>query len=302
MDIYLPVAAMDANIMSLGAIGVGVGFVQGLLGSGGFLLTPLLILLGVSPTIAAASGVLPIAGASVSGTAAHLRAGNVDMKMGTLLLIGGVSGGVGGTFLARFLRLLGNLNLVIICCFVAFMLIIFVTVFVEALTSGVQGKAEGAGDSSIRRFFQRLPLQSRFEVSGVETSLLAPALLGFIVGMLAAIMGVGGGFFLVPAMTYFLGMPMRVVVGTSLFQMLFTTSSVTLMQAAVNHTVDVLLGAILLIGSTVGAQLGAWTVQRLKADQLKLVFSMMVLGMALKMLNSLLSTPGFFLVELAARR
>jgi uncharacterized protein len=301
MDIYLPVAAMDANIMSLAAIGVGVGFVQGLLGSGGFLLTPLLIILGVSPTVAAASGIVAIVGASVSGTLAHLRAHNVDMKMGTLLLIGGVSGGALGTVLVKFLRVMGNLNLVILACFVVFMVVIGVSVFVEALTSGVQGETKARSESRIQRLFQSLPLQARFEVSGVNTSLLAPVLLGALVGVLAAVMGVGGGFFLIPAMTYFLDMPMRVVVGTSLFQMLFTSSSVTFMQAALNHTVDVLLGAILLVGSSLGAQIGAWTVQRLKADQLKLVFSLVVLGMALKMLNGLLSTPGFFLVQLAKR-
>ncbi len=302
MEIYLPVAAMDANIMWLASIGVGVGFVQGLLGSGGFLLTPLLIMMGVSPGIAAASGINAIVGASVSGTVAHLRARNVDMKMGLLLLIGGTSGGALGTVFVKILRALGNLNLVILSCFVVLMTIIGVTVFVEGLTSGVQGETKPRTESRVQRLFQRLPLQSRFEVSGVETSLLAPLVLGTFVGLLAAIMGVGGGFFLVPAMTYFLGMPMRVVVGTSLFQMLFTSSAVTLMQAALNHTVDILLAAILLVGSSFGAQLGVWALRKLKADQLKVVFSLVVLGMALKMLNDLLSAPGFFLVELGGRR
>ncbi len=301
MNIYLPIAAMDINVLWLACAGIAVGFVQGLLGSGGFLLTPILIMMGVSPAVAAASGINAIAGASVSGTFAHLKAGSVDVRMGLLMLVGGISGGALGTDIVRMLRAVGNLDLVILACYVIFMGVIGVTVFVEGLASHVQGEPQARVESRLQRMLQRLPLQMRFRVSGVETSALTPFLLGGFVGILAALMGVGGGFILIPAMAYLLGMPMRVVVGTSLFQMLFTAGSVTLMQAATNHTVDVALAGILLVGSALGAQLGARAAQRLRAAQLKVVFSVLVLAMAVKMLNGLLTTPAALLMELGGR-
>lgn len=298
MDIFLPVAGVDVNVLILVGVGMAVGFIQGMLGSGGFLLTPLLIMLGVSPSVSAASGVNAIVGASVSGTITHLKARHVDMKLGLFMLIGGVTGGGIGTALVKLLRALGNLDVVIILCYVVFMAVIGVTMFVGGLTSQVKGDVVEHRETSIQRFLGRLPFRVRFETAGVETSALAPLLLGGIVGILAAIMGVGGGFFLIPAMTYFLAMPMPVVVGTSLFQMLFTSASVTLMQAAVNHNVDAILAAALLLGSTVGAQLGARTVKHLKASQLKVAFSLMVLAMSLKFLNDLLQAPAVFLTVL----
>ena len=298
MTLFLPVAGVDANPLVLVAVGAAVGFVQGMLGSGGFLLTPLLIMLGISPPVAAASGLNSIAGASVSGTLTHLRARHVDVKMGLLLLIGGVTGGGLGTYLVRLLRAVGNLDVVIILCYVILMAVIGVSMFVGGLTSRVQGDVPERRSSAVHRFIDRLPLRSRFETSQVETSILAPLLLGGVVGVLAAVMGVGGGFLLIPAMSYFLAMPMSVVVGTSLFQMLFTATSITLMQAAVNHTVDAVLAAALLVGSTLGAQLGARTVQRLKASQLKVAFAIMVLALSLKFFNDLMRAPAAFLVML----
>jgi len=301
LNIYLPIAAMDVNVLWLAGAGIAVGFIQGLLGSGGFLLTPILIMMGVSPAVAAASGVNAIAGASVSGTFAHLKAGTVDVRLGVLMLVGGISGGAVGTDLVRILREVGNLDLVILSCYVVLMGVIGVMVFVEGLTSHVQGEPQAPRESRLQRALRKFPLQARFPVSGVETSIVAPFLLGAFVGMLAAVMGVGGGFILIPAMAYLLGMPMRVVVGTSLFQMLFTTGSVTLMQAATNHTVDVALAGILLVGSALGAQLGARAAQRLQAAQLKVVFSVLVLAMAVKMLNGLLTAPASLLMELKVR-
>ncbi len=295
MNIFLPVAGVDANFLILIGVGVAVGFIQGMLGSGGFLLTPLLIMMGISPSVAAASGINAIVGASVSGTISHVRAKHVDMKLGLLMLVGGVIGGGLGTILVKILREMGNLDVVIILCYVVFMAVIGVTMFVGGLTSQVQGDVEETTDNAVRRLLRRLPFQSRFEVAGVETSTLAPLILGGVVGVLAAIMGVGGGFLLIPAMTYFLAIPMQVVVGTSLFQMLFTSASVTLMQAAVNHNVDAILAACLLVGSTLGAQLGALAAKHLKGSQLKVAFSMLVLAMSLKFLNDLLRAPSVFL-------
>jgi len=299
---FFPVAGMDINVAVLVCVGMAVGFVQGLLGSGGFLLTPLLMILGVSPSVAAASGVNAIVGASVSGTFTHMRAGHVDVKLGLLMLVGGVTGGGLGTLLVRLLRTVGNLDLVIILCYIVFMAIIGVTMFVGGLTSQVQGEPRHRRETAVHRLLRRLPFRQRFAVAGVETSALAPLLMGGFVGVLAAIMGVGGGFLLIPAMTFFLGMPMPVVVGTTLFQMLFTSASVTLMQAAINHTVDAILAACLLVGTTLGAQLGARAVKRLEAGELKLAFSMLVLAMALKFLNDLLQAPAAFLVAMRALR
>jgi uncharacterized protein len=295
VNIFLPVAGVDANVLILLGVGVAVGFIQGMLGSGGFLLTPLLIMMGISPSVAAASGINAIVGASVSGTISHVRARHVDMKLGLLMLVGGVSGGGVGTVLVKVLREMGNLDVVIILCYVVFMAVIGVTMFVGGLASQVQGDVEEPTDNAVRRFLRGLPFQSRFDVAGVETSTLAPLILGGVVGVLAAIMGVGGGFLLIPAMTYFLAIPMQVVVGTSLFQMLFTSASVTLMQAAVNHNVDAILAACLLVGSTLGAQLGALVVKHLRGSQLKVAFSMLVLAMSLKFLNDLLRAPSVFL-------
>jgi uncharacterized membrane protein YfcA len=254
--------------------------------------------MGVSPSVAAASGVNAIVGASVSGTFTHLRAGHVDMKLGLLMLIGGVTGGGLGTMFVKLLRSVGNLDIVIVLCYAVFMAVVGVTMFVGGLTSQVQGEPQQRRETAIHRFLRRLPFRTRFEISGVETSALAPLLMGGFVGALAAIMGVGGGFLLIPAMAFFLGMPMPVVVGTCLFQMLFTSASVTLMQAGVNHTVDAFLAACLLVGSTFGAQLGARTVRHLDAGQLKLAFSLMVLAMSLKFLNDLLEAPPTFLAIL----
>jgi uncharacterized membrane protein YfcA len=302
MDIFLPVASVNVNVLLLIGMGGAVGFIQGMLGSGGFLLTPLLMMTGISPSVAAASGVNAIAGASVSGTVTHLRARHVDIKLGLLMLAGGVTGGGLGTFLVKVLRAAGNLDVVITLCYVVLMAIIGVTMFVGGLTSQVQGDPREKGDTAVHRCLRRLPFRARFAACDADIPVLAPLLLGTVVGVLAAIMGVGGGFLLVPAMTYFLAIPMPVAVGTSLFQMLFTASSVTLMQAAVNHNVDAILAAFLLAGSTLGAQLGALAVRYLKGSQLKLAFSMLVLTMSLKFFNGLLQAPAAFLVLLGGSR
>ncbi len=299
MDVFLPVAGVSLNLFLLIGVGGAVGFLSGLLGvGGGFLLTPLLIMLGIPPTVAAASDANAIVGASTSGTIAHFLAKNVDVKMGVLMFAGGIVGGFAGTLLVRLLRGLGHLDVVIIFLYVVLLAILGVVMFVDALTSRVKGESDIQRKSLVYFWLQKLPLRTSFPVSQVETSALAPILLGMLVGILAALMGVGGGFFLIPAMTFFLGMPMRVVVGTSLFQMLFTTGSVTIMQAVLNHNVDVFLALGLLIGSTLGAQIGARAANHLRADQLKIVFALLVLAFSVKMFNDLLLTPAYFLASL----
>ncbi len=296
MDIFLPVAGTSINAAVLVGAGVLVGFLSGLLGvGGGFLLTPLLIMLGIDPLVAAASGTNAIVGASASGTMAHLKARNVDLKMGTFMLVGGVAGGGAGTLLVRSLRRAGNADVVIVLCYVMLLAVMGVVLFVEGLASQVKGETEERGESWGYRLLQRLPFSTTFPVSGVKTSALAPVVLGVLVGVLAALLGVGGGFFLIPAMAYFLAMPMGLVVGTSLFQMLFTSAAVTIMQAAMNHSVDAFLAVGLLLGASVGAQGGARVARGLKGDQLKMVLALLLLALSVKMFDDLLVLPRHFL-------
>jgi len=301
-NLYLPIAGNSINILLLFGLGGGVGFLSGLFGvGGGFLMTPLLIMTGIPPTVAAASDSNQIVAASTSGTYAHYRMGNVDFKMGFLLLAGGVVGGTLGVQLIKVLMALGNADFVIKITYVVMLGVVGVYMFLESLQSlrkkaVVEVKrAEPARPSVYARIIQALPWQMRFDKSGVTFSALVPLILGIMVGVLAAIMGVGGGFIMVPVMVYMLRMPMHVVVGTSLFQILFTCINVTVMQAIANHTVDLVLALILLVGSTLGAQVGAKLSRRLKADQLKILLASIVLLVMVQILVSLILTPNLLL-------
>jgi uncharacterized membrane protein YfcA len=293
--IYLPVAGNSVSIPLLLCLGGGVGFLSGLFGvGGGFLLTPLLIMIGIPPTVAAASDSNQIVAASTSGTYAHARAGSVDFKMGILLLVGGVGGGSVGVFIIRLLRALGQADFVITVAYIVMLGGIGSYMFFESLGS-IRGKQSTKGPSGrpslYARAVRKLPWKMHFRSSKVTLSVLLPLLLGGLVGILAAIMGVGGGFIMVPVMVYLLRMPMHVVVGTSLFQILFTCINVTILQATVNHTVDLVLALFLLLGSVVGAQIGAQVSRRLKADQLKILMAVIVLVVMGQMLFGLLLPP-----------
>jgi uncharacterized membrane protein YfcA len=296
-SIFLPVAGNAVSIPLLLGLGGIVGFLSGLFGvGGGFLMTPLLIMIGIPPTVAAASDSNQIVAASSSGTYAHARAGTVDFRMGILLLIGGVGGGSVGVFLIKLLRMTGNADFVITVTYVLMLGSIGSYMFAESLQSLRTQKTPHAQDrrpSLYSRLVGALPWQLDFPRSNVRMSVLLPLLLGTMVGALAAIMGVGGGFIMVPVMVYLLRMPMHVVVGTSLFQILFTCVNVTILQARLNHTVDFVLALILLLGSVVGAQVGAIVSKRLKADQLKILLAAIVLGVTVKMLLGLLMAPDF---------
>ena len=270
-SIYLPVAGNALNVFLLLGLGGVVGFLSGLFGvGGGFLLTPMLIMIGVPPTVAAASDSNQIVAASASGSYAHARAGSVDFKMGIVLLIGGIAGGSGGVYLIKLLRMLGEADFVITITYVLMLGGIGTYMFFESLESLRGGRRRPLETVEPRpsvyaRLVRGLPWKVHFRQSNVTLSILMPLLLGILVGVLAAVMGVGGGFIMVPVMVYLLRMPMHVVVGTSLFQILFTCINVTILQATVNHTVDFLLALILLFGSVIGAQLGARVSKRLKA-------------------------------------
>jgi uncharacterized protein len=297
LNLYLPIAGQSVNIILLLGLGGMVGFLSGLFGvGGGFLLTPLLMMVGIPPTVAAASDSNQIVAASTSATYAHYRLGNVDFRMGILLLLGGILGGTAGVQLIKVLRRLGDADFVIKMTYVLMLGIVGSYMFVESLQNlrkqAPVKKKEGAGKPSLYgRFIQALPWQMHFAKSGITASPVLPLLLGVLVGILAAIMGVGGGFIMVPIMVYMLRMPMHVVVGTSLFQILFTCINVTIMQAIYNFTVDVMLAVILLLGSTIGAQIGTKISRRLKGDQLKILLASLVLLVMIQMLLGLVKTP-----------
>ena len=297
--LYLPIAGSSVNVFLIFAMGGFVGLLSGIFGvGGGFLMTPLLIMVGIPPTVAAASDSNQIVGASTSGTLAHYRLGNVDFKMGILLLIGGVAGGTLGVQIIKSLRELGNADFLIKITYVLMLGFVGVYMFIESLQALRKKEAKETapkGESKYAKLVKKLPWQTYFEKSGVELSILMPLILGIFVGILAAIMGVGGGFIMVPVMVYLLRMPMHVVVGTSLFQILFTCVNVTIMQAHTNHTVDFILALILLLGSTLGAQFGAMISKKLKGDQLKILLASIVLLVMVKMLLSLLLTPHIML-------
>ena len=304
---YLPIAGNSVNILIVFGLGGLVGLLSGIFGvGGGFLMTPLLIMFGIPPTVAAASDSNQIVGASTSGTLAHWRLGNVDIKMGILLLIGGIVGGAIGVQIIKVLRALGNADFLINITYVIMLGGVGLYMFFESLQGLKKDKASRVApleekeeapkkESTYARMLNALPLQSKFERSGIEISLILPFFFGLIVGILAAIMGVGGGFVMVPVMVYLLRMPMHVVVGTSLFQMLFTCLNVTVMQSVSNHTVDFVLALLLLLGSTVGAQLGTQVSKHLKADQLKILLACLVLAVCVKMSAGLLLTPDIML-------
>ena len=295
MYLYLPVALTSINILLPIGLGLIVGLLSGLFGvGGGFLMTPLLIMLGIPSTVAAATDSNQIVAASTSGTYAHWKVGNVDFKMGFYLLVGGFVGGLVGVEAIKILRAMGNADFVIKITYVLMLGIVGTYMFIESLSSMRKKKTEeitAVKESKIAAFLKSLPLQTHFQKSGVTHSVLVPIVLGAFVGVLAAIMGVGGGFLMVPVMFYILKMPMHVIVGTSLFQILFTCIEVTFLQSYTNHTVDFTLAVLLLLGSTIGAQAGAIFGRKLKGEQLKVLLAAIVLAVTVKMVLDLTLAP-----------
>lgn len=301
LHIYLPIAGISVNILLLLGLGLMVGFLSGLFGvGGGFLLTPLLMMIGIPPTVAAASDANQIVAASTSGTFAHWQLGNVDFKMGIILVIGGIIGGTLGVQLIKILRAAGNADFVIKIAYVILLGVIGSYMFLESLRSmrpqvSKPGETRPEKESWFTAFSRALPFAMHFDKSGITLSIFIPLIFGILVGMLSAVMGVGGGFIMVPVMIYLLRMPMHVVVGTSLFQVLFTCINVTFMQAYYNHTVDLIMALLLLAGSTTGAQIGARISHKLKADYLKIILASIVLLVMVKMAFGLLLRPGVLL-------
>ena len=327
LSLYLPIAGTSVNLWILLALGTGVGVLSGLFGvGGGFLLTPLLIMIGIPPTIAAASDANQIVAASASGVYAHWRLKNVDLRMALLLIVGGFAGGTAGVQVIKVLRDVGSADLVIHISYVLMLASVGGILFADGLMgmrAGIRIRAADRARDELRitwaqrplswvnrmarvaswfvGFNRALPWRIRFETAGRTMSLLVPLGLGVVVGMLAAIMGVGGGFIMVPTMLYVLKMPMPVVVGTSLLQVMFTCINVTLMHAYTNHTVDFVLALMLLAGSTLGTQAGVRIGRRLGTQQFKMLLAAIVLLVMGKMLADLLSEPAILLTVWGGR-
>lgn len=294
MEVFLPIAHMDVNIWLIVSFGLVVGFLSGLTGvGGGILITPLLIFIGVPPLVAVGTGAAQIVGGSAIGSYAHWRMGNVDMRMAFVLLAGSWTGGLLGVHLARILEAGGHFSLVVTFLYVILLGFIGTSMLIESLLALRRPRSEHPKKSrnTDKSFLQRLPGQMDFPVSGLRLSILTPILLGFGVGLLTALMGVGGGFVMVPIMLYVLKMPTKVVVGTSLFQLLFTTAEVGILQAGMNHAVDPYLALALVLGSIFGTQFGARAGARMQGEHLRLVLALVVVGVAIKMGLGLFITP-----------
>ncbi len=299
MDIFLPIAHMDVNVLLILCYGAVVGFLSGMVGvGGGFLITPLLIFTGVTPIVAVATASAHIAGTASSGSYVHWRLGNVDFRMGFIMIIGSSAGGGIGVYVARLLQQSGQFGNIVTFLYVALLGFVGLSMLYESAGSILRRSAAGAGRTGagtgtgerLAALAARLPWVMEFPASSLRISILVPLVLGLLVGILTALMGVGG-FVKIPVMIYLLRMPARVVVGTSLFHILFTTAAVCVMQAGVNHAVDPLLALLLIFGSAFGTQWGARLGMGLPANKLRLVLALLVLAVALKMLSTLLLVP-----------
>ena len=295
MDLYLPIANLSVNALVIVLLGGGVGFLSGMFGvGGGFLTTPLLIFYGIPPTVAAASAASQVTGASVSGVFAHLRRDGVDFRMGWVLVAGGVLGSIAGAGIFRLLQSSGQIDTVIAILYVVMLGSIGGLMLKEAI--GAVRVLRGAIPPRAARrrhhpLVAALPLRWRFYASGLYISPLAPLLLGFFTGILTILLGIGGGFILVPAMIYLLGMATSVVVGTSLFQTLFVTAVATMVHATTTKAVDIVLAALLLLGSVVGAQVGARFATKFRPEYLRLGLAVMVLLVGARILLGLVWRP-----------
>ncbi|WP_298860467.1 sulfite exporter TauE/SafE family protein [uncultured Sulfitobacter sp.] len=292
MQIYLPIAEVSVNAFLLLGLGGIVGILSGMFGvGGGFLMTPLLFFIGIPPAVAVATEANQIVASSFSGVLAHFKRKTVDLRMGTVLLIGGLVGAGLGVYVFNILKAQGQVDLLVKLCYVVFLGVIGGLMFFESLNAIRNVKKGKAPKRKKHNWIHGLPFKMRFRVSGLYISVIPPLIVGVLVGILAAIMGVGGGFIMVPAMIYLLGMPTKVVVGTSLFQIIFVTAFTTMLHATTNYTVDIVLAVLLLVGGVIGAQIGTRIGVKMKAEQLRILLAMMVLAVCGKLALELLLQP-----------
>jgi hypothetical protein len=294
MQIYLPIAEMPVDPVFIMAMGGAVGFLSGMFGvGGGFLMTPLLIFHGIPPAVAVGSEAAHIVASSVSGLGAHLQRKTVDLQMGAFLVGGGAAGAATGVALFRYLRAIGQVETVIALAYVVFLGIVGALMLAESLRAIIREPKTGAPRRRRKRtaWMAALPFARRFRASGLYISPIPPMTIGFIVGVLSGIMGVGGGFILIPAMIYLLQMPTSIVIGTSLLQVTFVTAIATVMHAAANKTVDVVLAALLTLGGVIGAQLGARVGAKMKAEQLRALLALIVIAVCFRLIFELILEP-----------
>ncbi|MFZ1337603.1 MAG: sulfite exporter TauE/SafE family protein [Paracoccaceae bacterium] len=294
MQIYLPIAEVSVDAFLILGIGGIVGFLSGMFGvGGGFLITPLLFFIGVPPAVAVATGANQVVASSVSGVLAQLKRKAVDFRMGGVLLAGGVAGSAAGIWVFAQMRAAGQVDLFVQLSYVLFLGLIGAMMLQESVRAFLRAQKPGGPvrRAHVHNWVHGLPLKMKFRASGLYISVIPPMIIGALVGFLAAIMGVGGGFIMVPAMIYLLGMPTKVVIGISLFQIIFVTAFTTVMHAVTSQTVDMMLALILILGGVIGAQIGARVGVRLKAEQLRILLSLLVLAVSLRIAADLLIRP-----------
>jgi uncharacterized membrane protein YfcA len=294
MDLYLPIAEMSVNALVVLGLGAGVGFLSGIFGvGGGFLMTPLLLFIGIPAAVAVGTQASQILASSVSGVLAHMRRQTVDFRMGWVLTVGGAAGSVLGVWLFGIFKALGQTELLVSVLYVLLLGVVGSLMLTESLVTLWRRRAGGPpGQARARQGWVRyLPLKMRFPRSQLYISALVPLAVGFFIGLLAAMMGVGGGFVMVPAMIYLIGMPTAVVIGTSLFQITFVTALTTYLHAVNNGTVDIILAALLIVGGVIGAQWGSRIGALLRGDQIRILLALLILAVAGKLLVDLVVTP-----------
>jgi uncharacterized protein len=292
MQIYLPIAEVSVNAFLLLGLGGLVGLLSGLFGvGGGFLITPLLLFIGIPAPVAVATGANQVVASSVSGVLTHLQRKSVDLTMGATLLAGGLVGSTVGIWVFNRVSEAGLIDLFVQLSYVIFLGLIGALMLQESLRALRRARLSKLQPRRSHTWVQHMPFKVKFRTSGLYISVLPPLVVGFAVGILSAIMGVGGGFIMVPAMIYLLGMPTKVVIGTSLFQILFVSAYATLMHAVINNSVDILLAAVLIVGGVIGSQLGTRLGVRLKAEQLRILLALLVLIVCFKIALDLLIEP-----------
>jgi len=295
VTIYLPIAELSVNIFIILGMGAAVGFLSGMFGvGGGFLITPLLIFYNIPPVVAVATGANQVVASSISGAITHFRRGTLDVKLGSVLLVGGLSGATVGIWIFSLLRAIGQLDLFISLLYVVFLGTVGGLMLLEsvnAMRRAARNEPPAPRRPGHQHWVHKLPLKVRFKKSKIYLSVIPIIALGFSIGILTSIMGVGGGFIMVPAMIYLLRIPTNVVVGTSLFQIIFVTAYTTIVQAATNFSVDIVLAFILMVAGVIGAQYGVRVGQKLRGEQLRALLGLLVLAVGLRLAIALVVTP-----------
>ncbi|XKM40415.1 sulfite exporter TauE/SafE family protein [Rhizobium ruizarguesonis] len=295
MTIYLPIAELSVNIFIILGMGAAVGFLSGMFGvGGGFLITPLLIFYNIPPVVAVATGANQVVASSISGAITHFRRGSLDVKLGTVLLVGGLTGATVGIWIFSLLRAIGQLDLIISLMYVVFLGTVGGLMLLESINAmrrAARNEPPAPRKPGHQHWVHKLPLKVRFKKSKIYLSVIPVVALGFAIGILTSIMGVGGGFIMVPVMIYLLRIPTNVVVGTSLFQIIFVTAYTTIVQAATNFSVDIVLAFILMVAGVIGAQYGVRVGQKLRGEQLRALLGLLVLAVGLRLAIALVVAP-----------